>query len=207
MTVNSNNFLENLGSISNTDTTGGTGILIDTTAGNIVNSTGVFNVGGINVTGNGTGKAALAIIGGNTFFGPITFSEVAQTSTIGSTSTTTALQESSVNVQGDQSSTLFQAQNATIDGNISLGGVVTLSPSKNSSANGATPMELDGNVQGNVVLDNTTNMQNVGNQARGIVILGPISHCQDNASLGCTPTPPPRRPWSAAPRWAMRVLS
>ncbi|HWC62732.1 MAG TPA: autotransporter domain-containing protein [Rhizomicrobium sp.] len=186
VTINSNNFLANLGSISNTDTSSATGVLIDTTAGNIVNSTGVYSVGGINLTGNGNGKAGIAIIGGNTFFGPITLSEVAQTSTIGSTSTTTAIQESSVNVQGDGSYGIFMAQNSTIDGNLALGGIVTLTQAKNSSAVGPTLAEFDGNIQGNLVLDNTSTFQNVGSLARGLVILGPISPCVDNAGLGYT---------------------
>jgi hypothetical protein len=186
VTINSNNFLYNAGGISNTDTTGSTGIVVDTSGGDLVNSSGIFNIGAINVTGTGTGKAALAIIGTNTFYAPIQFSEIAQTSTVGSTSTTTALQSSTVNVQGDQSYAIFFAQGATIDGNVGMGGIVAMSPSKNSSATSATLMEFDGNLQGDLVFDNTTNAQNIGILARGVAILGPISPCVNNASLGYT---------------------
>ncbi|HWY60813.1 MAG TPA: autotransporter domain-containing protein [Rhizomicrobium sp.] len=186
VTINSNNFLSNSGSISNIDTSNATGILIDTTSGNLVNSSGIFNIGSINVTGTGSTKAALVVAGGNTFFGPIQFTEVIQTSTVGSTSTSSALESSAINVQGDQSFALYFAQGTTIDGNIGLGGTVAMSPSKNSSATNATLIELDGNLQGNLVFDNTTNAQNIGTLARGVAILGPISACLNNASLGYT---------------------
>ena len=38
-------------------------------------------------------------------------------------------------------------------------------------------MELDGNLQGNLVFDNTATFTNVGNQARGVALLGPITPC------------------------------
>ena len=57
---------------------------------------------------------------------------------------------------------------------------------KNSSATGATLMELDGNLQGNLVFDNTSNLQNVGSAARGVVLLGSITPCVNNAGLGYT---------------------
>ena len=38
VTINSNNFLSNSGAICNIDTTSAIGILVDTTAGNLVNS-------------------------------------------------------------------------------------------------------------------------------------------------------------------------
>ena len=186
VTINSNNFLENSGGISNINTATATGILVDTTAGNLVNSAGIFSVGGINLTGDGATKAALVITGGNTFFAPITFSEVAQTSTVGSTSTTSAIESSSINVQGDGSYAIFFNQGTTIDGNFGLGGTVAMTQSKNSSAVASTLIELDGNLQGNLVMDNTTHLQNIGSQARGIAILGPISACLDNASLSYT---------------------
>ena len=61
-----------------------------------------------------------------------------------------------------------------------------MTASKNSSASGATPMELDGNLQGNLVFDNATSLTNVGNLARGVALLGPISPCVSNAGLGYT---------------------
>ncbi len=186
VTINSNNTLVNIGSISNTDTTSATGILVDTSAGNLVTASGIYNVGGIGLTGNGTAKAGLAVFGGNTFFGPISFSEITQASTVGTTTSVSAVTASSIVVQGDQSYLFYFAQGTTIDGNVSFGGNMSLTTSKNSAAVGATAMELDGNLQGNLVFDNSTNLANVANQARGVVVLGPITPCVSNADLGYT---------------------
>ena len=78
VTINSNNSLTNLGSISNADTSTATGILVDTSGGNLVSQAGVYSVAGLSVAGTGTNKAALVVAGGNTFFGPINFSEITQ---------------------------------------------------------------------------------------------------------------------------------
>jgi hypothetical protein len=186
VTINSNNSLANSGLISNTDTSTSTGILVDTSAGDLVSSAGIYNIGAINLLGTGAVKAALAVTGGNTYYAPITFSEIISTTTVGTSSTTTATQISSVQVQGDNSFAIYVNQGTTIDGTLNLGGTVAMSPSKNSSAAGATLIELDGNLQGDFVLDNTTHAENVGLQARGIVILGPMSPCVDNPGLSYT---------------------
>ena len=186
VTINSSNSLVNLGNISNTGTSSATGILINTSGGNLVTAGGVYNVGGLGLTGDGTGKAALAVFGGNTFFGPITFSEVTAASLVSGAATTSTVQSSSIAVQGDQSYLFYFAQGTTIDGNVGFGGASQLVTSKNSTAAGATAMEIDGNLQGNLVFDTTSNVTNFANQARGVVILGPISPCVNNASLGYT---------------------
>ena len=187
VTINSNNSLSNLGgTIVNVNTSNATGILVDTSQGNLVTATGIYSVGGLGLSGNGNGKAALVVAGGNTFFGPINFSEVAASTLVGTSTSTTTVSSSAISVQGDQSYVFFLLQGTTIDGNVGFGGPITLSTAKNSTAAGATAMEIDGNIQGNLVFDNTSNLNNVASQARGVVILGPISPCVNNASLGYT---------------------
>jgi hypothetical protein len=186
ITINSNNSVQSLGSISNTDTTSATGILIDTSGGNIVTAAGLYNVGPLSLGGDGTNKAALVISGGNTFYGPILFSEVLSTSVVGTTTSTTTASSSSISVQGDSSYAVYLAQGTTVDGNIGFGGQISMIGSKNSSAIGATLMELDGTIDGNLVFDNTAALENIGNSARGIVLLGSLSPCANNAGLGYT---------------------
>ena len=53
VTLNSNNSVVNNGAISNAGTEGGVGVVIDTTSGNILNSTGFGSTGNIDVGGNG----------------------------------------------------------------------------------------------------------------------------------------------------------
>ena len=71
ITINSNNSLANNGSISNTDVDNATGILIDTTAGNIVAPGVLINNGSIDLSGKGAGKTGILISGGNIYFGSI----------------------------------------------------------------------------------------------------------------------------------------
>ena len=128
VTINSNNSLSNLGgTISNVNTSNATGILVDTSQGNLVTATGIYSVGGLGLSGNGNGKAALAVIGGNTFFGPINFSEIAASTLVGSSTSTTTVSSSAISVQGDQSYVFFLLQGTTIDGNVGFGGPISLS--------------------------------------------------------------------------------
>lgn len=182
VTVNSNNFLLNEGTISNDNTSNAVGIAVDTSAGNIVNSTGIANVGAISLTGNGTGKSALLIEGGNTFFAPITFSSV--TTTAGST--VTGVSGSSVSVVGDGSNILTLIQGTTVDGNIGLSGTMTETASDKSTAQGNTAIDIEGNLNGNFVIGSLSTLTAVGNQARGIFITGAISPCANNSSVGYT---------------------
>ncbi|MEO8896296.1 MAG: hypothetical protein ABI450_10480, partial [Rhizomicrobium sp.] len=179
VTINSNNFLLNQGSISNQNTAGAIGILVDTTAGDIVNSSGITNLGSINLTGNGTGKSALVIQGGHTFFAPITFSNVV--SVVGST-----VAGSSVSVIGDTSNIFTLVQGTTIDGDVTMGGTMVLSASDKSTSFGNTAVDIEGNLQGNFIIGQGATLTSVGNQARGIVVLGPITACVNNAGNGYT---------------------
>lgn len=115
--VNSSNFLLNQGSISNQNTAGAIGILVDTSAGDLVNSAGITNLGSINLTGNGTGKSAILIQGGHTLYAPISFNNII--STTGGT-----VAGSSVSVVGDTSNIFTLLQGTTIDGDVIMGGTM-----------------------------------------------------------------------------------
>ena len=177
--VNSNNFLLNQGTISNQNTAGAIGIAVDTSGGDIVNSSGVTNLGSINLTGDGTGKSALLISGGHTLYAPITFNNI-----ISTTGATVA--GSSVSVVGDTSNIFTLVQGTTIDGDVIMGGTMVQRPSDKSTSNGNTAFALEGNLNGNFVIGQGASLTAVGNQARGIVVLGPIAPCANNSSLGYT---------------------
>ncbi|MES2295188.1 MAG: autotransporter outer membrane beta-barrel domain-containing protein [Pseudomonadota bacterium] len=181
VTVNSNNFILNEGSISNQNTAGAIGIAVDTSAGNLVNSTGIANLGGINLTGSGTGKSALLIEGGHTFFGPITFSAV--TTTVGNS---TSLSGSSVAVTGDSSNIFTLFQGTTIDGDMNMGGTMSLAASDKSTTQGNTAFDIEGNLNGNFIISQLASVQSVGNQARGIFITGAITPCVNNSAASYT---------------------
>ena len=182
VTINSNNFLINEGAISNLNTSSAIGVEVDTTAGNIVNSTGLLNLGAISLTGDGAGKSAIIIEGGNTFFAPVTLETIETTA--GSAATTVS--GSTVEVTGDESNAFTLVQGTTIDGDLVIAGAMGVSRSLNSTIPGDTAMDLEGNLQGNFVLAEGASVTAVGNQSRAMVILGPISACQNNAGVGYT---------------------
>src|SRR6185312_9981084 len=162
VTINSNNFLLNQGGISNENTSNAIGVEVNTASGNIVNSGGIFNVGGISLTGDGAGKSAILFEGGNTFFAPVTLETV--TTTAGSAATTVT--GSSVQVQGDQSNDFTVLQGTTIDGDVVIAGSMGLSRSTNSSVAGDTAVDIEGNLQGNFLIAQGSAISAVGNQAR-----------------------------------------
>jgi hypothetical protein len=179
VTINSNNFLINSGSISNQNTAGAIGILVDTTAGDIVNSTGISNLGNIKLSGTGTGKSALVIQGGHTFYAPINFNTVV--STVGTT-----IAGSSIAVVGDSSNIFTLVQGTTIDGDVIMGGSMVQTVSDKSTTGGNTAIDIAGNLNGNFLIGQGASLTSIGNQARGIVILGPITPCVNNAGKGYT---------------------
>lgn len=177
--VNSSNFLLNQGSISNQNTAGAIGILVDTSAGDLVNSAGITNLGSINLTGNGTGKSAILIQGGHTLYAPISFNNII--STTGGT-----VAGSSVSVVGDTSNIFTLLQGTTIDGDVIMGGTMVQTASDKSTTLGNTAIALEGNLNGNFIIGQGAALTAVGNQARGIVILGPLVPCANNSALGYT---------------------
>jgi hypothetical protein len=181
VTINSNNFLINQGVISNENTAGAVGILVDTSAGDIVSTSGIANLGNINLTGDGTGKSALLIQGGHTYYAPITLATI--TTTAGSAASVSG---SSVSVVGDGSNIFTLVKGTTIDGDVTLGGSMVARASDKSQSLGNTAIAVEGNLQGNFVIGQLASLTAVGNQARGIAILGPITPCVDNAGVGYT---------------------
>jgi hypothetical protein len=180
--IDSNNSFTNEGGISNSNTSNAIGVEVNTSGGNIVNSTGILNLGGISLTGPGSGKSAIIVEGGNTYFAPITLETV--TTSAGSAATT--ISGSSVQVVGDQSNVFTLVQGTTIDGDLIMAGNMGLSRSLNSNVAGDTAVDIEGNLQGNLLIAQGAVISALGNQARGLVILGPISPCQNNSSLGYT---------------------
>jgi hypothetical protein len=182
VTIDTNSFLQNLGGISNENTSSAIGVEVNTTAGNIVNSAGILNLGAISLSGPGAGKAAIIVEGGNTYFAPITLETV--TTTAGSTATTVT--GSSIAVEGDESNAFTLVQGTTIDGDVIMAGSLSLTRGLNSTVAGDTAVDIEGNMQGNVLISQGASVTAIGNQARGFVILGPISPCVDNAGVGYT---------------------
>ena len=87
---------------------------------------------------------------------------------------------------GDSSNIFTLVQGTTIDGDVTLGGSMTQSDSDKSTSSGNTAVVLQGNLNGNFIIGQGASLSSVGNQARGILVLGPMAPCADNAGLGYT---------------------
>jgi hypothetical protein len=181
VTVNSNNFLINQGVISNQNTAGAVGIMVDTSAGDIVSTNGIASIGNINLTGDGTGKSGILIQGGHTYYAPITFATVS--STVG---TAGSIAGSSISVVGDGSNIFTLVKGTTIDGDVTMGGSMVASASDKSQSLGNTAIAVEGTLNGNFIIGQSAALTAVGNQARGIAILGNMAPCADNAGLSYT---------------------
>jgi hypothetical protein len=173
VTLNSANTVANNGGISNTGTDNGVGVVIDTTAGNILSTNGFSSTGTIDVGGNGTGKRGIVIQGGNTFYGPISLTSLIATSLTGATA---VAQSSAMIVQGDASAAFLLVQGTKVTSNILLGGGgIIQSASTNSTQSNSIMVDLDGTVNGNVVLQGS--MSGTGPGMIGLQTLGGIHSC------------------------------
>jgi hypothetical protein len=173
VTVNSNNFLNNGGTISNTNTEGAKGILIDASGGAITSPTGVSSSGSIDLTGSGGTKTAIELSGG-TFTGPITLTSA-----------------SVIKVAGDSSNAVVIDAGSTLNGDMTLSGTMTVAPTNLTALTNSSPptlVNVAGTVNGNVTLDASTVFSGVGQNTRGIVVgpTGSINACNAVAVPGCT---------------------
>jgi hypothetical protein len=193
--LNSNAFVYNGGAISNNDTAGAIGLEIDTTAGDIKSlpltsgtSGGFNNTGSIALTGSGTGKAGILVTGGHTFFGPVILQSVTTLVTTGGT-IQPIVGGSSVAVQGDTSSAFYLVNGTTIDGDVSLGGTMAMAPSANSVGSSSLLVNLDGAINGNLIIGSTGSLTSIGNGVRGVQIGGGIHTCDTAAVTAAGATP------------------
>lgn len=175
VTVNSNNFLNNGGLVSNTNTASAKGILIDASGGALVDATGVTNSGTIDLTGQGTTKTAVELSGGS-FTGPIILTS-----------------SSVIRVAGDSSVGIGIDPGATLNGDMTLSGSLSMSPTNPQSLQSTAPttlVNIAGLVNGNVVLDGSTVFTATGAGARGIVIepTGSLAACNPAAVASCAAT-------------------
>ena len=186
--INSNNFVALTGAINNMGTSAASGILVDTTAGDLTNPIGIYSIGTLDVMGAGTDKVGLAFIGGHTFNAPVLLTELTSVAQSGSTQNVTGNLFSSIGVKGDGSYGILLQRGTTINGNFSIGGPVALQPTVivGDKSSGNTAVELDGNIQGNLVFDTQAAVTSIGNAARGVVLLGSLKPCQDIARLSYT---------------------
>ncbi len=174
VTLNNNSFVINNGFIANTGTDSAIGVAIDTSLGNIITPTAGFaSTGSIDLGGNGSSKRGIVISGGNTFYGPISLSNLTATALTGATAVT---QQSSIILQGDGSAAFLLTQGTKVTSNILLGGGgITQNGTVNSTASNSIIVDLDGTVNGNVLIGG--GISGVGAGLIGVAEFGGIHSC------------------------------
>jgi hypothetical protein len=173
LTLDSNNFILNNGLVSNINNSGSIGIQIDLTNHNVVSqSPGLLSTNAITVAGTGESKVGVLVVGGNTFFGNITLTNSTGVANGGSTT--------SVLVTGDNSSAFRLSTESQVDGDVTFGGAFTVEPSaKSTSTSGNTLFMFNGEVNGNVYFDASVAANSIGQNSRGIQVLGGIHACSN----------------------------
>ncbi|MEO8302411.1 MAG: hypothetical protein ABI608_11480, partial [Rhizomicrobium sp.] len=173
VTLNSSNSVTNNGGISNAGTDGGVAVIIDTSVGNLTTTGGFASTGTIDVGGNGANKRGIVIQGGNTFYGPITLTNLTAVTLTGATGTA---QSSAMIVQGDASAAFLLLQGTKVTSNIFLGGGgIVQNASLNSTASNSIIVDLDGTLNGNLILQ--SGISGVGAGMIGVQTLGGIHSC------------------------------
>jgi hypothetical protein len=175
LSLDSNNFINNSGLISNLNNSGSIGIQIDTTDHNVIAaSPGLVSTNAITISGEGTNKVGVLVTGGRTYFGNITLTN--------STGVTLNGAGATIVVQGDGSSAFRLSNGTKIDGDVTFGGSVTGTPGSATSTVSNTLFLFDGVTNGNVYFDSTTALSNIGSGARGVVVLGGIHSCASDSA-------------------------
>jgi hypothetical protein len=173
VTLNSANSVINNGGISNANIDSGIGVIIDTTSGNLLSASGFASTGTIDVGGNGTSKRGIVIQGGNTFYGPVTLTSLGVTDLTGAT---TVASSSALIVQGDSSAAFLLTQGTKVTSNILLGGGgIVQNASVNSTASNSIIVDLDGTLNGNLLI--AGGLSGVGPGLIGVQIMGGINSC------------------------------
>ncbi|MBV9549538.1 MAG: autotransporter outer membrane beta-barrel domain-containing protein [Alphaproteobacteria bacterium] len=178
LTLDSNNSITDNGVLANGNKDGSIAILIDTTNQDILaQGKGLISSNSITVTGTGATHTGLEVLGGNRYFGGITMSNLTAQALLGGGTTIT--------VSGESDVVVFRTQSGSIiDGDVAFGGPLTAQMPV-TTASGALPPALallSGTLNGNLVFDSTVAGSSVGANSRGIVILGGLHACANDAT-------------------------
>jgi hypothetical protein len=173
VTLDSSNSVNLNGAISNKNTTGAQGVLIDTgTNDTPVTLTGNFTAissapTAIDLSGSGTNKTGIGITGNGTLTGNFNWAS------------------GTINIQGDNSAGIGMSQSTTLNGNFEFDGTLVMTPTTAnetpSGGTGITGIALGGNVTGNVRLG--SQIQIYGSGSRGFVSTGTIGGSFANFGL------------------------
>ena len=180
VTLNSNNTVINNGVISNGDNDTAGGILIDTSAQNILGSLTSTNTITITGVGDGTSKNGIS----RSWAGITSISATSSPHAGGA-----AGRRLDHHHVGDTIAAFRTDAGSFVDGDVELGGSITAQAPATPIAGSDTPIlaTLGGTLYGNLAFDSTTAGSSVGAASRGILIIGGGIHaCATDATTATT---------------------
>ena len=166
--IDSSNTVNNGGALTGADQGNATAVIID--ANGFTGS--LLSNGQINLGGTGSNKTGLYLKGTGAFTGNITLDT-----------------GSAVVIAGDQSTGILSDATSTLNGDLNLGGTFQMTPTaaNSSSATSISIANLQGVINGNVLITSGASYSAIGNGAQGIVIgVGGIHACNTTATPGCS---------------------
>jgi len=178
VTLNSSNDVSILGNLSNKNTTGAQGILIDTgTAATAATETDPDTITGtlsvtpvnsdtvtsIDLSGSGTGKTGLLISGNGKFGGNINFGNA-------------LIGPVTMAIQGDDSTGIAMLSTAILHGNLDISSSISVTPStaNETTTTGISVVNLAGTITGNVTIEAGSSLVAYGDGSLGVVSTGVI---------------------------------
>jgi hypothetical protein len=177
ITIDSNNIVTNKGTITNKDTAGAVGIQLNTGFTGALDSTGT-----IDLTGTGVDKIGINISeptgGTSTVFTGVALPNATSLLTPATEIVAIYLEPgSSMTIAGDNSTGILLNTNASVAGDIVIGGAISMTPTSTSSTSGGNLLgvNLAGALNGNFDIQSSGSISVVGPAGHAIQITGPIS--------------------------------
>ena len=171
VTIDSSNSVSNAGLLSNKNTTGAIGVEINTGTSSVLTGD-LVNNGTIDLSGSGTSKIGINMIGTGSFSSPdLTTTDVIA---LGSTSV--------INVVGDDSIGIDLQNGSTLNGNVEIGGKLAVAATSATAATGGdvTAIEIANVVNGNISISDSATVAATGQGAQGLIMSGTINGALEN---------------------------
>jgi len=197
ITVDSNNYVYSNGVITNKDESSATGILVDMASNRNLSTASFTNAAGTTITGSGiyidgTTGSSLNLTGSGTakhgiwLYNSAYVADPTNATIYSYTGNITLISGSVTTIQGDTSQVITIDNNIALNGNLTLGGVMTAeqTTAKSTTASSLIGVASYGQINGNVLLPSGGSLTVSGAGAEGMLLAG--TGVNGNLTIGGT---------------------